>query len=52
MSKAKKGILLDTHTWIWLFSGSKELSQKTINQIKVFTLSQDLNKAIANQTNF
>ena len=33
MSEVKKGILLDTHTWIWLFSGSQELSQSTINTI-------------------
>lgn len=33
MSKAEKGILLDTHTWIWLFSGSQELSPTTINRI-------------------
>lgn len=33
MSKVEKGILLDTHTWIWLFSGSRELSQATIERI-------------------
>lgn len=33
MSKVNKGILLDTHTWIWLFSGSRELSQATIELI-------------------
>ncbi len=33
MSKAEKGILLDTHAWIWLFSGSKELSKTTIDRI-------------------
>lgn len=33
MSKVGKGILLDTHTWIWLFSGSQELSQTTIDKI-------------------
>lgn len=33
MSKSEKGILLDTHTWIWLFSGSKEISNATIDRI-------------------
>lgn len=33
MSNSEKGILLDTHTWIWLFSGSTELSKETIAQI-------------------
>ena len=33
MSKANKGILLDTHTWIWLFSGAQELSQTIIDRI-------------------
>lgn len=33
MSKINRGILLDTHTWIWLFSGSKELSTKEISLI-------------------
>ncbi len=43
MSKLEQGILLDTHTWIWLFQGSKELSEDVIvkinqagNQGKVF----------------
>lgn len=31
--KKSNGALLDTHTWIWLFSGSKELSQPTIDAI-------------------
>jgi PIN domain nuclease of toxin-antitoxin system len=30
MSKLEQGILLDTHTWIWLFQGSKELSEDVI----------------------
>ncbi|MCC0179505.1 type II toxin-antitoxin system VapC family toxin [Waterburya agarophytonicola K14] len=33
MSNSKKGILLDTHVWIWLFNGSTELSQKAIDSI-------------------
>ena len=33
MSNLKKGILLDTHTWIWLFNGSTELSKDVIIQI-------------------
>ncbi|MGL5879881.1 MAG: type II toxin-antitoxin system VapC family toxin [Xenococcaceae cyanobacterium] len=33
MSKIDRGILLDTHTWIWLFQGSKELSQDIITPI-------------------
>ena len=33
MSKVEKGILLDTHTWIWLFGGLQELSQTTIDRI-------------------
>jgi PIN domain nuclease of toxin-antitoxin system len=33
MSSGKKGILLDTHVWIWLFSGSSELSQDSIDRI-------------------
>ena len=33
MSNRDLGILLDTHTWIWLFNGSTELSQDTIEQI-------------------
>ena len=28
-------MLLDTHTWIWLFNGSTELSQNTIKQIDI-----------------
>lgn len=35
MSKQDRGILLDTHTWIWLFNGSTELSQNTIRQIDI-----------------
>lgn len=31
--KKSNGALLDTHTWIWLFSGSKELSQPAIDAI-------------------
>jgi PIN domain nuclease of toxin-antitoxin system len=31
--KKKDGTLLNTHTWIWLFSGSKEVSQTTIDEI-------------------
>jgi PIN domain nuclease of toxin-antitoxin system len=31
--KKRNGALLDTHTWIWLFGGSKELSQTTIGEI-------------------
>lgn len=30
MSEVEKGVLLDTHTWIWLFGGSEELSQTTL----------------------
>ena len=33
MSEVEKGVLLDTHSWIWLFSGSRELSQRIINRI-------------------
>ena len=34
MSKQERdGIILDTHTWIWLFNGSQELSPKTIEEI-------------------
>lgn len=33
MSKLEQGILLDTHTWIWLFQGSKELSEDIIVKI-------------------
>lgn len=34
MSERKgNGALLDTHTWIWLFSGSKELSQQAVDDI-------------------
>lgn len=33
MSKFEQGILLDTHTWIWLFNGASELSQEVIIQI-------------------
>jgi len=33
MSKLERGILLDTHTWIWLFQGSKELSENAIIKI-------------------
>ncbi len=33
MSKLEQGILLDTHTWIWLFQGSKELSEDVIVKI-------------------
>ena len=33
MSNRDQGILLDTHTWIWLFNGSTELSQDAIDQI-------------------
>ena len=34
MSKKKSnGALLDTHTWIWLFGGSPELSKETIDNI-------------------
>lgn len=33
MSKVEKGILLDTHTWIWLLSGSQELSKTTVEKI-------------------
>ena len=33
MSSADRGILLDTHTWIWLFSGSTELSEDVIVKI-------------------
>ncbi|MGF1588188.1 MAG: type II toxin-antitoxin system VapC family toxin [Pleurocapsa sp.] len=33
MSKLDRGILLDTHTWIWLFQGSKELSKATVAMI-------------------
>jgi PIN domain nuclease of toxin-antitoxin system len=31
--KKRNGVLLDTHTWIWLFNGCPELSQTTINEI-------------------
>jgi PIN domain nuclease of toxin-antitoxin system len=31
--KKRNGALLDTHTWIWLFGGSKELSPTTIDEI-------------------
>ena len=33
MSDSEKGILLDTHAWIWLFNGSTELSQNAIEQV-------------------
>lgn len=33
MPKFEQGIILDTHAWIWLFSGSAELSTEVINQI-------------------
>jgi PIN domain nuclease of toxin-antitoxin system len=33
MSKLEQGILLDTHTWIWLFQGSTELSEDAIVKI-------------------
>jgi len=33
MSKIDQGILLDTYAWIWLFSGSTELSQAVITKI-------------------
>ncbi|MEM8674974.1 MAG: type II toxin-antitoxin system VapC family toxin [Cyanobacteria bacterium P01_G01_bin.67] len=33
MPNSEKGILLDTHVWIWLFNGSTELSQQAINLI-------------------
>ena len=33
MSNRDRGILLDTHTWIWLFNGSTELSQDAIEKI-------------------
>lgn len=33
MSKAIKGILLDTHVWIWLFNGTTELSKDAIERI-------------------
>ena len=32
----QKGILLDTHTWIWLFNGSTELSEDIIIEIDRF----------------
>ncbi|MEM9273740.1 MAG: type II toxin-antitoxin system VapC family toxin [Cyanobacteria bacterium P01_F01_bin.143] len=35
MSNTDRGILLDTHTWIWLFSGSKELATETIAYINL-----------------
>lgn len=35
MSNCDQGILLDTHTWIWLFNGSTELSQDAIEQIDI-----------------
>ena len=35
MSDKDRGILLDTHTWIWLFNGSIELSQDAIEQINL-----------------
>ena len=33
MSNSTKGALLDTHTWIWLFEGSKEISPTAVNEI-------------------
>ena len=33
MSNRDRGVLLDTHTWIWLFNGSIELSSDAIEQI-------------------
>ena len=33
MSNQERGILLDTHIWIWLFNGSAELSKDAIEQI-------------------
>lgn len=36
ISSSKKGILLDTHTWIWLFNGSTELSKDVIVEIDRF----------------
>lgn len=35
MSNEDRGILLDTHTWIWLFNGSTELSQDAIERINL-----------------
>lgn len=35
MSDKDRGLLLDTHTWIWLFNGSTELSQDAIEQINL-----------------
>ena len=37
MSNRDLGILLDTHTWIWLFNGSTELSQDATKQIDLAT---------------
>ena len=33
MPKFEQGIIQDTHAWIWLFSGSTELSTEVITQI-------------------
>ena len=33
MSKLEQGMLLDTHTWIWLLQGSTELSENVIVKI-------------------
>jgi PIN domain nuclease of toxin-antitoxin system len=33
MNNRDRGILLDTHAWIWLFNGSTELSKDAIEQI-------------------
>ena len=33
MPNSEKGILLDTHVWIWLFNGSTELGKDVIEQI-------------------
>ena len=35
MSNSDRGILLDTHTWIWLCAGSTELSTDTITYINL-----------------
>ncbi len=36
MSSSTKGAILDTHTWIWLFEGSKEISSTAVNEINLW----------------
>ena len=47
MSKLEQGILLDTHTWIWLFNGASELSQEVIIQNYIYSRSVGYPKGLA-----